>query len=448
MLTNILKFSSLFIISSIFFASCEKEENGSEFASEGLQETSAQVSKPIHFSDKEDLVSAFYNYSETENLQSRASDDNFVSYLETVMSQDGYDDQPYAILSDAFGAILNSEGEVCFGDNMIHVSDKGILYGPISDSASLRSLANNPNLLEHCTEHGYYAPLADSTFYRVNGYPNIYMYDTFHFLIEEDYSLETRSGIPINQPIIYDSDLNTIEENSISLGFRKLRNPNPDLDTYDWNHTFKRPHPGDQKVKFSDGRHCNDTKIFQQNYGGFLKDSGIKTKTMKKRKLGYWDKVDGDMLAGIRFLSVYEKINPENKNHRYPYGVSTVHFGGSEKKVFNLPTNHDIGHILTNINSSGAQRIIEQLKKDKGVSVDAIRLIVNATESVTLFPDRLEAKHTKKIEMNFTVPFGGESYGDTYVAEFRVLTVLMFGQTTRGDEIRGSALAYSFYEVK
>ena len=50
--------------------------------------------------------------------------------------------------------------------------------------------------------------------------------------------------------------------------------------------------------------------------------------------------------------------------------------------------------------------------------------------------------------MNFTVPFGGESYGDTYVAEFRVLTVLMFGQTTRGDEMRGSALAYSFYEVK
>ena len=56
MLTKILKFSSLFIISSIFFAFCEKEENGSEFASEGLQETSAQVSKPIHFSDLESYI--------------------------------------------------------------------------------------------------------------------------------------------------------------------------------------------------------------------------------------------------------------------------------------------------------------------------------------------------------------------------------------------------------
>lgn len=72
-----------------------------------------------HFSSPKEVVSAMDNYS----IKTR-SDDGFVSYLETVMEEPGYDDQPYAILSDAFGSILNSDGEVEFGDNLIKVTKK------------------------------------------------------------------------------------------------------------------------------------------------------------------------------------------------------------------------------------------------------------------------------------------------------------------------------------
>ena len=148
MLTKFFKYSSIVIFSSIFLVSCEKEENESVNLSEALAKKVTQVSNPLHFTNKEDLVATFNNYYEKSEIASRASSDDFVSYLETVMSEDGYEDLPYAILSDAFGSILNSEGELCFGDNLLHVSDKGILYGPISDSADIRSLATNPNLLD------------------------------------------------------------------------------------------------------------------------------------------------------------------------------------------------------------------------------------------------------------------------------------------------------------
>ena len=442
MLTKFFKYSSIVIFSSIFLVSCEKEENESVNLSEALAKKVTQVSNPLHFTNKEDLVATFNNYYEKSEIASRASSDDFVSYLETVMSEDGYEDLPYAILSDAFGSILNSEGELCFGDNLLHVSDKGILYGPISDSADIRSLATNPHLLDLCTEHGYYAPVADSSFYKINGYDNIYLYDTFLFLNKEEFPQETRSDNAMPLPTIYNTKLNTIKENSVTLGFRKLLFQDPDKDSYNWNREFTRPTAGNQKVKFSDGRHCNDTKIYRQNYG-FMTDSGLKSKTMKKRKLGYWDKIDGDMEAGIKGLSLYEKITLNDKNFRYPVGVSTVNFGGSSKVVYNIPTNDSIEHIL-NFNCNAVRQVIDQIQKDEGISIDAIRFIVNAKEAVTLFPDRIKKGNTKKIEMNFTVPFGGDSYGNTYEAKFRVLGVLIYGQTTWEDEIRGSALLYSF----
>ena len=107
MLTKFFKYSSIVIFSSIFLVSCEKEENESVNLSEALAKKVTQVSNPLHFTNKEDLVATFNNYYEKSEIASRASSDDFVSYLETVMSEDGYEDLPYAILSDAFGSILN-----------------------------------------------------------------------------------------------------------------------------------------------------------------------------------------------------------------------------------------------------------------------------------------------------------------------------------------------------
>lgn len=104
-----------------------------------------------------------------------------------------------------------------------------------------------------------------------------------------------------------------------------------------------------------------------------------------------------------------------------------------------------INSLLNSYNSANIVSLINQAKNETGIDVNAIRYIISNKVEVTEFPYTIETKNTDKIEMNFTVPFGGNSTGPGYNnGSFHILTVDIFGATSRGDEKRGSTLNYTF----
>lgn len=411
---------------TLSIASCSKEQD--QLTTKESSVHLFQEKEIRQFSSSEDVVSAMNDYS----IQTR-SDDGFVSYLETVMEEPGYDDQPYAILSDAFGSLLNPNGELVFGNNLLHVSKYGILYGPYEKSDVIRNLSERDDLLSLCNSKGYYEPLGSDNFYKVEGYEGIYLYDTFGAIDKENSSdIMTRSN---DGPYIGRLQCIAVTSTSEETRFRWQENG---LWRENWGARFTIPESGKQKQKFSDGKHCNDTKIYHQDYG-IATDTGIKTKTMKKRALGYWDKIKGDMEAGIMELSVLETFPPDFATGQGT--VCTVSFGNKSYTV----KNHDVGkHSLFYYFQTITWANVE--KEVSEFNVDAVRYIdASANQAITFFPNRLIKKNTNKIEMNFRVPFGGSSSGPGYSdAKFYVIHQKIFGLTIRGNEIQGSEVTYDF----
>lgn len=418
----------LTVVLTMSVASCSKEKEQDQLTTNNSSTQVFHENEIRQFSSSEEVVSALNNYS----IATKA-DDGFVSYLETVMEEPGYDDLPYAILSDAFGSLLNPNGELVFGNNLVHVSKYGILYGPYEKSGIIRDLSEREDLPSLCNSNGYYEPLNSDKFYKVDGYEDVYLYDTFGAVNKENVSdIITRSD---NGPYTGNIQSIAITSTSDKTGFRKQENG---LWRENWGAEFTIPESGQQKQKFSDGKHCNDTKIYHQDYG-IASDTGLKTKTMKKRALGYWDKIKGDMEAGIIELSVLES---------FPSGftasqgsVCTVSFGGKSYTV----RNHDIGnHTLSYYQQTLTWAGVE--KEATEFNVDAIRYIDTfAKKAITFFPNSVIKENTNKIEMNFRVPFGGNSKGPGYSdAKFYVIHQRIFGITIRDNVICGTEVVYNY----
>ncbi len=411
-------------LSFIVTVACEKEA----YESENIV-TYDEGTSIMRFKTYEDVVAALNNG--VKNITTR-SNDSFVSYLETVMDEPEYDDKPYAILSESFGSILNKDGELIFDNNLVHVSHYGILYGPAEKADEIRSLAINETLPDLCKTRGFYAPLSNSNFYKIEGYEDIYLYDTFKIIEKPSESsyIETRSG--------YNNLSGSLNEEQItaaSVGFKVREN---ELWRYFWNKTFTEPSASNQKQFFADGKHCNDTKIYHQDYG-IGTDTGLKTKTMKKRALGYWDKISGDMEAGIIELSLFEEL--PNKAKFPNETVSTVYYGSKQYHVVNRYDfyNKSIDYVLRSVTDPTIKNIANSN------NANAVRYIINNTQAVTVFPYNIEKKTDPKIEMGFVVPFGGYTAGKDYVnGNFHVIHQKLFGLTVRDNEIRGTVIEYNF----
>lgn len=115
-------FSYLLII-SLLAISCQEKTSIIETVN---QVTPASESiPPLKFSSIDELQNTIYGIRDAasiiEGTKAAFPVSDFVSYAETVMQEDGYDDRPNAICSEAFGSILNPDGEVIFGENIIHV---------------------------------------------------------------------------------------------------------------------------------------------------------------------------------------------------------------------------------------------------------------------------------------------------------------------------------------
>ena len=413
------------IVSLVLLSACSNETLDSPSS---ISDQTIYSSYKIRcFASAEEVVSAFNNYSGT--AQTRA-EDGFVSYLETVMSEPGYDDLPYAILSDAFGSLLNKDGELAFDNNLIHVSKYGLLFGPVEEAAIIRNLAQDEKLPSLCTSHGYYEPLDNDRFFKVKGYDNIYLYDTFGIVGGCDTSIVTRSDYTMYTGHV---EQHSISSTSPEVAFRWQENG---LWREDWGKQFTIPSASEQKQIFSDGQHCNDTKIYHQDYA-IATDTGLKTKTMKKRALGYWDKVYGDMEAGIIELSVFEQL-PSNLTNTQG-STCTVYFGNKSYLV----KNNDVGnHSLTYYLQTLTWANVESAAI--AANVNAIRYIDwSSKQAITFFPNQIVQDYVKKIELSFRVPFGGVSQGPGYNnGDFHVIHQKFFGVTVRDNEIRGTDIDY------
>lgn len=445
-MSDLIKISLIVGVLSLFSCSMNKEEMLCASESELTSETT-NVSAPLHFTSASALVDAM---NSTKTVTTRTSTvDGFVSYFESVMSEDGYDDLPYAILSEAFGSILNSDGEVEFGDNLIKVSKFGLIYGPVSERKTICDLSEDEDLLSKCKEQGWYSPLSNSNFYKVDGYDDIFLYDTFCLLNSND-----SNAIAVNSTTIPDfSKIQIQRESRTSRDLFRSEMPNGQIKT-DWNATFTIPKSGSQKQKFTNTRYCNDTKIYHQDYG-IATDTGLKTKTMKKRKLGYWDKIDGDMEAGIMSLSLMEQSDFSRVG---AFFINNVNFAG---KNYIVVTEQSRGHSPKDILQQSKKLITskinaaEQVARENGVTieVEAVRFVLDDKHAIILFPDKVIKKNTKKIEMNFRVPFGGSTTNGLGImpvnsgsavgnGEYYVYGVSMYGLTLRDNEIRGVRFDY------
>ena len=209
----------------------------------------------------------------------------FVSYAETTMQEDGYEDLPWAINSERFGSVLNKDGEVIFGGTFLKLAKYGIIYAPITKIDKARWYAMHEEALALLTitaDIPSYLSTSDPTFSFVDD-PDIFVYDSFGLVVDEADTLETKVLAPSNTEYKeYDYDQEDILVNNNNIK---------------WKRNFNVANNSDQKIEFTSNI-CNDTRIFQDNYGVYS-ESGVVTKTMKKGGLGTWSKFENPVNVGI-----------------------------------------------------------------------------------------------------------------------------------------------------
>ena len=427
-----------FVISLVVSCSDKQEVDVVSQKAVDSKESSFVVSEPMAFPDVESLNSYGWNVSTKSK-----SLDGFVSFAETVMQEEDYDDRPNAIMSSRFGSVLNSEGEVIVAGYFLKLTDFGLLISDLAQKETVRTLSKDAATLSLCEGKAYLPSLNPNTPVRViGGYENIYFFDMFGFLsnagqVDKEESAETKS--PAAGLVLYDKTLN-------DLGMS--------IDPYA---NMTVPPSGSQKVLYDD-THCNDTKIWQQEYYVTI-DRGMKVKTMKK-SAGTWSKYQNPVEGGIRdwlivesgaFGEIYGTIVDINK---IKYGDRTpdpVHYvytinarGSSMLDIVNAP----LSSLIFQGNSVAASYgLIYQ--------VDAVRFVVNDNTAYTRFPNQgANEENVKKIERDWPTLFAGYlTVSQSYVLDSSVLKrrsyyyslgCLMYGQSRWGSDYRGSKMLYHY----
>lgn len=413
----------------IFCSSCCKEELTISSEQVQIADPEYSVSDPLHFDSAEALASSVWEYK--GDIAVKSSSSPFISFAETIMREPGYEDRPNAILSERFGSVLNSEGEVEFANYLLKVTDVGILYAPTDMADAVRELSKDNDLLSLCGNPvNCYDINSEKKFYTIDGHDGVVLFDTFHFLASEEDCAE--------KEIMTKSISNNLVNYTLSGPLA----------------TFTTPAAGDQKVLFSDPKYCNDTKAFQQDYG-VTSDGGLKTKTMKKNNLGIWSKFSNPIEGGITLFSVFEYGTYDDIYINTP-DINKVKYGGTAKYVYTISARGTSASSHVPANIYGLVSEGNSLAQSLGLSIqiDGIRFVLNDTNAVTVFLNETKSGTLEKIDYNWPVPIEGrtnctQSYlGNTDVpnyASYYVVGFLAYGQSTMNYETRGSAIGYNYW---
>ena len=389
----------------------------------------------------------------------------FISYAETVMQEDGYDDLPWSINSESFASILNVDGEVIFNDTFLKLCHYGVIYAPISKIDKARLYASYETCQDLVTlslnvpsyiskDNETYSFIEDS---------DILVFDAFGIVLGiNNYSADTKVLAPDNKDFIeydYDQEDILVTNNSIK-----------------WKKNFNVATGSDQKNYFT-SKICNDTRIFQDNYGVYS-ESGVKTKTMKKNGLGIWVKLENQINAGITDLILCE----EGVNITAPHPFEGIIGDYIDINTFKIDIAGELKNrqlTLATVRNFSESKILSMSKGEyenlkgkilewalsKGVSISnlsGIRFYLGADKNKCYIRlnDEESSGVAEKYKVLLNYFWGGgrieahdslletsitgtnNIYGKSY--PYHVQKVVMYGYSKYNNESKGSKLTYNY----
>lgn len=412
----------------ILTASCSKSARFEEVNTISCpQQTVSAVSAPLSFLSINDFIEALKNEREGGSTKSSSS---FVSFSETVMLEDDYDDRENAIYSEAYGSLLNQDGEVIVGNYLIKVGKKGIFVGPLSLKEQIDKLVKSEDF-SNCYPSVCPIEPDDNRYYAIPDYNDLYIHDSFNLLSKNNdktLSIITKSGGAWTQ---------TGEKLDVNMEVE-----------YVW--------PSNQKNKFDcDNRIANDTKIYRQKYP-FYSEAGVKTKTMKKRGL-IWNKFSADITSAITDLCIEEGGIKALKDNALGWvDINKTYYNG---KTYNIATKvvSNISQVPKNntelVNQCNAAKAwIKTMGKTLEEDIDGIRYIFKSDSpsyALTRIKDNIVSDHEKKLTIIFDLSPSWASFhtddGILHTLEItedkaRIGCVTFSGCSTYKNETKGSLL--------
>jgi lipoprotein len=435
------KVFSYFLILLLFAVSCQEKTGIVETAT---RRTSALESvSPLEFSSIDELQNTICGIRDAESISKGTKAafpmSGFLSYAETVMQEDGYDDRPNAICSEAFGSILNPDGEVIFGENMLKLCKYGILYAPKNKSSELKNIAEQQELTAHMTKASDFLFSVDTNtqnmIFRIDGYDGIYFLDAFN-LVATDEDMEAIA--PSTKAVV---DGVTFVTDVTRKGL--------DLDG-----TYTIPNGGDQKNKFpSNNKIANDTKIYKENFAVY-KESGVKTKTMKKKGL-IWNKFDCNITSAITDLVIRESWSYDSSTTLGWVDINTTKYKGKSAVIATKLVSGLVNPAVSNATVIKDCAAAMEWGKQNGVSVsnvDGVRYIgtSDTKTAFTRIKDDVRSVYDAKCTIQFNLEPSGTLSADKstkgdlviYNQQYRLEMVTFYGFSEYNGDKRGSRMRY------
>lgn len=420
----------------VLLGSCQKELSETTNDVNPQKQRSTTV-EPLVFSSVQDFQNTLYQIS--NNIEQGVSPElkpGFISYAETIMSEEESQDLLY---SEVIGSVLNPEGEVIIGDYMMKLCKFGTLYSFKENAEQLRtfSAASLADLnIVKATSFPIYDVDSEemNAMYEVVGFGGMYFYDIYGLLNPDDsqLSVETKAGWS--------------EPADVHFAFSCQETGNF-LET-----DYTRPNASQQKNKFPGGKVANDTKIYRRSVAGY-KESGVKTKTMKKKGL-IWQKFDCNNTSAITDLYIHE-LNWQAINHDGWLDINTTSYSGRDYVIATKVTTS-----VMNINMSNEALINEcndaiKWAKSKGMdisNVDGVRHIYkyDTRQTFVRIKDRIVSEYSDKVNAFYNLEAVGtlsnkkSSLGNLVInnMNYNVHKVSMYGYSEYEREKIGARVQY------
>ena len=390
-------FISVSIVMCLFMASCGKELAVNQ-EKETAEVVKNDLSRPLEFSSKESLLDAIKSF-DPDAPATRSLVTGFVSYYDSVMQEEDYDERPNAIFSDAFGSILNPDGEVIYGDTFLKVGLLGLFYGPVDEIDRIRLMAESGNVDINSFDK---VLVGDNEEYRFQGDPSIYLSDTFG-LFSDSRSSDTDA-------VVTRTDIATYSDPAAGViwGEVKTKKGGEMDNDYIW------PRGSAQKTNFT-SKVVNDTKIYKQHYAGLYDESGVKTKTMKKKGI-FWNKFTADVTSAVTDVLIAEQGFELKQTPSYGwYDVSKTNYKG---ETFMIATKIVASYTGLPVNSKAVENECNAAliwAKQNGVDisdVEGVRYVVTSMPDIS--PVRLKNKIVQKHDSKNTLIFNLLTSGGTF----------------------------------
>lgn len=363
---------------------------------------------------------------------------NFISYAETIMADEN---STSALYSEVIGSILNPEGEVIIGDYILKLCDYGILYSFKDNVDILRKLSLSSISELNISKISNFPIYNDidseelDAMYEVPECGNVYFYDIYRILDSEIHASK--------QPIL---KVGWSEPSGVHF-VTDYQAVGPFLES---NYTI--PNASDQKNKFSGGKVANDTKIYRRVVLGY-KESGVKTKTMKKKGL-VWQKFNCNNTSAITDLYIHE-LNWQAINHSGWLDINTTSYSGRSyviaTKVTDTPMNVNMSNeaLINECNDAIAWA------KSKGLNisnVDGVRHIYryDTRNTKVRIKDKIVSEYSDKVNAFYNLePVGTLSSTKSALGNlvinnmnYNVYKVSMYGYSEYESEKKGARVQY------